>query len=457
MPHVTFIYASVGRMLKPGFLRSWQMQPLAIARLAALTPKEWSKVFFDDRMEPIDYDIKTDLVAISIETYTASRGYQIAARFRERKIPVVLGGFHATLCPDESLEHADAICVGEAEPVWAHMLEDARIGCLKGRYAGQKREMFNGLQPDRKIFAGKNYLPIALIETSRGCPFRCNFCSVSAFYNASYRRRPIPAVVEEIRQAGRKHVFFVDDHITADLSSARELFSAIRPLKISWFSQAGLDGLKDESLLKAMAESGCMGLIIGFESLEPKNLARMSKHGNHEEEYTHVIDLLRRAGIFVYGQFIFGYPHDTQETFNNSLDFARREKMFLAAFNPLVPYPGTPLYREIEAGGRLRFSKWWLSDQFTFGQTPFEPLGMRAEETEERCYRMKRSFYHPLSIVQRGADLRRNGWIPKRIFAFIGMNLLARKEIYQRRRFPVGARPTEANENAPVFYPWRHR
>lgn len=443
MPHVTFIYAGVGRMLKPRFLRSWQMQPLAIAQLAALTPNQWSMAFFDDRIESIDYNIKTDLVAISIETYTAGRGYQIASRFREKKIQVVFGGFHATLCPEESLEHADAICVGEAESVWAQMLEDARTGSLKGCYAGQKREMLNGLQPDRKIFEGKNYLPLALVETSRGCPLRCNFCSVSAFYKASYRRRPIPAVVEEIRQAGRKYVFFVDDNLTADLSSARELLCAIRPLKINWFSQAGLEGLKDESLLKAMTESGCMGLIIGFESLDSNNLARMSKHGNQAEEYAHVIGLLRKAGIFVYGQFIFGYPHDTPEIFEKSLEFARREKMFLSAFNPLVPYPGTPLYQEIEASGRLRFSKWWLSDTFTFGQTPFEPFGMRSEEIEECCYRTKQKFYHPLSIVQRGLDFRRSGWGPKRILAFIGMNLLARREVYQRRKFAVGARPTE--------------
>ncbi len=444
MPHVTFIYASVGQMLKPRFLRSWQMQPLAIAQLAALTPKEWGRAFFDDRIESIDYTIKTDLVAISIETYTASRGYQIAARFRERNIPVVFGGFHATLCPDESLAHADAICVGEAEPVWVQMLEDARKGRLKGRYAGQRREMLTGLQPDRTIFTGKNYLPLALIETSRGCPLRCNFCSVSAFYKTSYRRRPIQAVVEEIRQAGRRHVFFVDDNLTADLASARELFSAIRPLKINWFSQAGLEGLGDESLLKQMAESGCLGLIIGFESLDPKNLSRMCKHGNYAEEYAHVIGLLRKSGILVYGQFIFGYPHDTPETFEKSLEFAQREKMFLSAFNPLVPYPGTPLYREIEACGRLRFPKWWLSEQFTFGQTPFEPFGMRAEEIEKSCYRIKRKFYHPFSIVQRSFDLRRKGWGLNRIAVFIGLNLLARKEVYQRRGFPVGARLTEA-------------
>jgi radical SAM superfamily enzyme YgiQ (UPF0313 family) len=215
-------------------------------------------------------------------------------------------------------------------------------------------------------------------------------------------------------------------------------------LKIHWVSQAAIGALQDESLLRLMAESGCMGLIIGFESLEPENLAAMKKQGNCAKEYSPVIGLLRRTGIFVYGQFIFGYPYDTQATFENSLEFARREKMFLAAFNPLVPYPGTPLYREIEAGGRLRFPRWWLSDQFTFGQTPFEPLGMRAEEIEEWCYRIKRSFYHPWCISQRAVELQSNAAGLKRALAFLGLNLLARKEVRQRRGFPVGARPVEA-------------
>ena len=191
---LTLIYPAIGR--KPGkpFVRSWQLQPLAIARLAAMTPPDWQITFFDDRLEPIDYGIATDLVALSIETYSSKRGYHIAARFRQRGVPVVLGGYHATLCPEEAKQHADAVCVGEAESVWRNSA-GAERGQLKPFYQGDRSRPLQGLQPDRSIFRGKNYLPVALVETSRGCPFQCNFCSIGAVFQGTYRRRPVEEVV----------------------------------------------------------------------------------------------------------------------------------------------------------------------------------------------------------------------------------------------------------------------
>ena len=180
MPRLTLVYPAIGR--KPGkpFVRSWQLQPLAIARLAAMTPPDWQVNFFDDRMDVINFDRPTDLAAISIETYSAKRGYQVAAQFRKRGVPVVMGGYHATLCPDETKEHADAVCVGEAESVWPAILYDAPLGRLQPFYRGDRERPLQGLTPDRGIFKGKNYLPVALVETSRGCPFQCNFCSIGA-------------------------------------------------------------------------------------------------------------------------------------------------------------------------------------------------------------------------------------------------------------------------------------
>ena len=439
MRRLTLVYPAIGR--KPGkpFVRSWQLQPLAIARLAALTPPDWSVRFFDDRMERVDYDAPTDLVAISIETYSSKRGFQIAAHFRKRGIPVVLGGYHATLCPDECREHADAVCIGEAEPAWDAILADAARGTLQPFYRGERSRPLVGLIPNRTVFKGKNYLPVALVETSRGCPFRCNFCSIGAAFQGSYRRRPAQEIVEELRGVrDAKYVFFVDDNIVGDPAGARELFEAIAPLGIRWMSQGSLHALKDESLVRAMARSGCMGLLIGFESLDRANLAAMGKRINHVDDYRNALDRLRRAGVFVYGTFIFGYPHDTPESFDATVRFAKREKIFLSAFNHLVPFPGTPLYGELQAQGRLLYDKWWLHDDYRFGQVPFRPESLDAATIEANCNRVRRSFYSWGSIFRRGLDFKGNCPTPNRVWAFWMLNWMLRRELSQKFGIPLG-------------------
>jgi radical SAM superfamily enzyme YgiQ (UPF0313 family) len=438
MPRLTLIYPAIGR--KPGkpFVRSWQLQPLAIARLAAMTPPDWQMTFMDDRLEPIDYGIATDLVALSIETYSSKRGYQIAARFRQRGIPVVLGGYHATLCPEETKEHADAVCIGEAESVWLEILRDAGRGQLRPFYRGDGTRPLEGLEPNRGIFQGKNYLPVALVETSRGCPFQCNFCSIGAVFEGSYRRRPVQEIVEELRQVRDKYVFFVDDNIVGDPAGARELFKAITPLRKQWMSQGSLHALKDESLIQDMARSGCMGLLVGFESLNHQNLAAMGKRINKVEDYRGALDRLRRAGVFVYGTFIFGYPHDTPETFEESVRFAKQESLFLAAFNHLVPFPGTPLYRDLEASGRLNYPRWWLSEDYRFGQVPFRPAAMESDEVEKNCHHARSSFYTWGSIFRRSLEFRCNSPTPGRAWAYWMLNWMLRRELSQKAGIPLG-------------------
>lgn len=435
MRRLTLIYAAMGR--KPGkpFVRSWQMQPLAIGRLAALTPKSWQVTFFDDRVEDIDYEVKTDLVGIAVETYSAKRAYEIAARFRQRGIPVIFGGYHATLCAEEVLEHGNAVCIGEAESVWQEILQDAEQGSLKRIYKGDRSKPLDGVYPARSIFDGKNYMPLALVETSRGCPFRCKFCSISAAFEGSYRRRPVQDVVEELKSIPQKNVFFVDDNIVGSSASARELFDAIAPLGIKWVSQASLHALKDDDLVEHMACSGCLGVLVGFESLNPKNLAAMGKGNNRIEEYRSILKRLRKAGIFVYGTFIFGYPHDTPESFEESIRFAMEEKLFLAAFNNLVPFPGTLLYQEIEAEGRLKHDRWWLSGEFEFGQVPFNPQSMEASEIEKRCHNARERFYSWGAIFKRGLNLSGEGRSYAGSWLYWSLNLLLRRE--RRQKFGI--------------------
>lgn len=438
MPHVTFIYPCVGRFPETRYVRSWQMQPLSIGVLSALTPADWERTFFDDRLEPIDFSRPTDLAAISIETFTARRGYQIADEYRRRGVPVVLGGYHATFCPEEAQQHADAVCVGEAEGVWERILQDAAAGRLSPVYSSGQSESLTGVAPDRTIFKGKNYFKIALVETGRGCPFRCSFCSITAFYRGSYRRRPVDDVVDELRRQKEKFVFFVDDNVVGDIENAKELFRALRPLHLRWIGQASVNVVKDESLLDLIAESGCIGLLVGFESFNQDTLTLVGKSVNKSANYGMVIGALRKRGISVYGTFMFGLPGDSAKLIGDTVEFARNHKLYLSAFNHLIPFPGTSLYKTFENEGRLMYDRWWLSSAYRFGQAPFYPRGMSPAHLEQCCLRARREFYQPDSILERGLDFSANCTSPRKAAFFFGLNLLMRKELGHKYSLPLG-------------------
>ena len=329
------------------------MQPLSIALLSALTPAEWERTFFDDRLEPIDYEKPTDLVAISIETFTACRGYEIAREYRKRKVPVIIGGYHATFCPDEVLKNADAVCVGEAEGIWQDILDDALAKRLSGKYIAPRTSNLIEIHPDRSVFDGRNYFKIALVETGRGCHFKCSFCSITAFHQATYRRKSVDFIVDEIKEIKEKVIFFVDDNIVGDNQNLEALFKALVPLKIKWVSQASLNLTKNEELLDLMVKSGCEGLLVGFESLNRENLKRVGKSVNLACDYEQAIKILRRHGIPVYGTFMFGLDGDSTTVIADTVKFARKQKLFMAAFNHVVPFPGTPLYEELLEQNRL--------------------------------------------------------------------------------------------------------
>jgi len=437
---LTFIHPSIGRRLgQSAYIPTWQMEPLGVATLAGNTPPEIPVKFYDDRVEAIPFDEETDLVAISVETYTAKRAYQIASEYRKRNIPVVMGGFHATLCPEEVSQYAEAVVIGEAEEVWHNVLRDAEAGSLKTYYQAKTRCSLVGIKADRSIYKGKKYLPVTLLETSRGCEFRCEFCAIQEVFNHHYEQRSIDDIVAEIKGLNKGQLFFfVDDNIASDLKQAKALLKALIPLKLRWVSQMSINAAHDEELLSLLKASGCLGVLIGFESLNSENLKRMNKGFNEMNGgYEKALENLRKYDLRLYITFVFGYDMDTAESFRESVDFAIQNRFYIAAFNHLTPFPGTPLYKRLEQENRLLYEKWWLDDAYSYNKLPFKPLGLTAEETQAGCIEARQQFYRLGSIWKRGLD-RVNRSEAKMWLNYYGINWSIRKEILSRKHYPLG-------------------
>jgi radical SAM superfamily enzyme YgiQ (UPF0313 family) len=408
---------------------SWVLQPLSLATLAGLTPPGVCVQAIDDRIEAIDYDEPRDLVGLSVKTFTARRAYQIAAEFRRRGVPVILGGHHPTLLPEEAARHADALLLGEAEGVWETVLDDARRGRLQPVYRQDATLPLQGIRADRSIFAGKRYLPVGMVETTRGCPFACNFCSVTTFFGQSFRHRPPDEVVAEVASLGKKFVFLVDDNIVGDRQAAKELFRALAPLGIRWISQASLTMTRDRELMRLMRASGCAGVLVGIESLERQNLKQIEKSWNTVGiGYPEALSIARDHGIAIVGSFILGMDEDTPDSLDRLLEFTVRERFFAVLFNLLTPYPGTELYDRFRASGRLTRPEWWNDAGYTYGSPVFEPRGIGAAALAQKRLRMYRDFYGPRSLVRRLCEPRANARDLWHAFTFLMMNLPAHRE-----------------------------
>lgn len=414
------------------------LEPLVFAILAALTPGDVELSLFDERRQPLPEGDLPDLAALTVETFTAKRAYQIARDYRRRGVRVVMGGYHPTFLPHEALRFADAVVIGDAEDVWPHVVADARRGALRRVYRGGTPTL-RGVRFDRSIFGGTRYPPVASVQYGRGCRYACDFCSIHAFYGSSVRYRPAEELCAEIAALGRRWVLIVDDNLFVNREAALELFGALGPLRVRWGCQISLDVAGDAHLLDAMAESGCMAALVGFESIESGNLRQMRKSWNlRGGPYREAIRRFHDRGIMVYGSFVFGYDSDTRDTIARTVDFALEAGLFLVNFSALTPTPGSRLYERLQRERRLLYPRWWLDERYRYGDTVFQPRHLTPPELTHACAAARQAFYRPRAIAARacGAANRRT---PHHAALFAFANLISRRELASKLGHRLGA------------------
>lgn len=436
---ITFILPAIGKKKNQKYLKSWLMEPLTIAVLNSLVPQKYEREFFDDRIEKINYNTDTDVVFITVETYTAKRAYFIASEFRKKGKKVILGGYHVTLMPEEAENYADSIMINNAGSNIEKLLEDIENNNLQKRYEGLP--CIDYKLPDRTIYEKKQkkYLPVSLVETGRGCYHNCEFCSIAKYYKSHYIHREIEDIINEMKQCKHKLYFLVDDSIFSDREFAKELFKEIKKLNIIWTTQITLDIARDEETLKLMKESGCEMVLIGFESINQDNLKQMNKEWTQKlGERDELIEKIHKVGISIYASFVFGFDYDTEESFKKTLEFCYKHQFFIIAFNHLLAFPNTKTYKNFQEEKRLICDKWWLQSGYTFGTISFVPKQLSPEKLRDLCKTYKTKFFAFKSIMQRGGTCFKRTKNPMINFAYWVMNILFHFEVDKRSGIPVG-------------------
>ena len=382
--------------------RRRSLVPLALPYLAALTPPEWRVTLVDEQVQDIDFACRPDLVAVTSWTVHSFRGYDVAREFRNRGIPVIMGGPHVWFHSEEASEHCDAVGIGEAEPIWAQMLEDAAAGRLQKIYRAPQMPSLAGLRVPRwDLLDLRKYGPFKTftLMSSRGCPMQCEFCSERLYLGGGFRTRPVEDVIEEIRRCGSKNIFFGDSDFGGKRAYAMKLMEAMIPLKLRWSALWTSFLCYDDEYMDLAARSGLLHVNMGIESINPDTLKGMNKRFNKVDKYTLMLESLRRRGISYSLNFIFGWDTETPEAFPATWEFLHREKVPVAYFNILCPEIGTMFYEKMKKEDRiLRIEE--------IGRFPGEfchlkPKNFTAEEMEKKVQDMYLKFYSWKSMFQR--------------------------------------------------------
>lgn len=384
------------------FKKSLRYAPLTLTTLAAYVPKELGAriELLDEGIADVDGErIEADLVGITAITGNAPRAYELADRLRARGIPVVLGGPHPTLLPDEAQGHADAVVTGYAEQTWPELLRDFAAGRMRPRYVQGSDLSLAGLPFARRdLLPEDRYFTRSVFEATRSCAHDCEFCVAPTAWGRNQYQKPPEDVVADIRQWGAPKILFVDLNLVSDPRYAARLFEALIPLKIHWYGLATTLIALDPELLDLAARSGCRGLLMGLESLCEASLDQTHKGFNDPEAYRGMVEQLHRHGIMLMGCFAFGLDGDTPEVFERTARFAVEAAIDLPRFAIVTPFPGTPLHRRLDAEGRILTRDWSLYDA---QHVVFQPKRMTVEELQRGHERAWRHVYSLRSIASR--------------------------------------------------------
>ncbi len=385
----------------------YKFPPLGLLTVAGLTPENFAVEFIDENVSEIDFDSDADLVALSVMTPLAHRAYSIADRFRANGKKVVMGGIHVSIHPEEAAAHADCVVSGEAEDIWPLVLADYRRGQLKARY-GQETLISMEREfplPRRDLLQQGCYITRSTIQMMRGCPFDCEFCSVTAFSGREFRARPVDAFVREFRELPDRFVFVVDDNILSNKKVAEQLFHKMQNSGKWWGSQVTISVADDDALLRKMARAGCKSLFIGFESLDQNNLINIGKKFVRANKNEDRIKRIQDHGIGILGSFIVGLDGDDESVFEQQYEFITRTRLEAFLISVLTPFPGTHLTRRMEAEGRVLSRDW---SQYDMSTVVFQPKNFTPERLQERYNELNRSLYRISNIARRTLKPRKN-------------------------------------------------
>lgn len=386
-----------------GLEKNIAFAPLTSPYLAALFPPDVNVTICDEQIRQIDYDIDVDLVAITYLISNAPHAYNIADRFRKRGTPVIMGGFHASFLPEEALEHADSVVVGEAEDIFSEIIKDLKQGALKRIYKATKLHSLKGIPVPRYDLIGKDYILTHPVQATRGCPYKCSFCSIISFY-PSLRTRPIDEVLRDItcfegrNYLQNKMLMFMDNNLISNKKYAKELFKKMKPLKKWWWSQVSIDMVKDKELMKLAAESGCISCTIGIESFSQEALKNIGKRQNKISEYKNAIKTFHDYGIYVTATFIIGFDEDTVESIKKMPGIIQEIGVDMPFIYILTPFYGTRLFDQLNEDNRIITKNWSHYDAFN---SVFRPRNMSAYELDSLYLEIWKETYSTPNTFRR--------------------------------------------------------
>ena len=428
--------------------KTFRFSMLSLLTVAAETPPDVNVRIVDEQVDDIPWDADVGLVGITCMTAVAPRAYEIASRFLSKGIPVVLGGMHPTLCPEEAILHATAVVVGEAEGIWPRVVFDARNNMLKVLYRNRTLHPLKGLKrPPQYLLNKDRYSTVHAVQATRGCPHGCDFCSVSVFNGKTQRQRPINEVIDEIKRIPDRFVMFVDDNLTANQDYATDLFNALKPLNKHWVSQSTLKITEDPEFVRLIADAGCVGLFVGLETFSEKNLNNVNKSCHRVEQYHNAINLLHSHGIAIEAGIVFGFDGDTPDVFSNTLDMINRLEIDAIQVSIFTPLPATPAFERMK--DRI-FDKDWT--HYDFHNVVFHPKRLTVKQLKAGHDWVTHQFYRPWRIAKR---IWRHAKRPKGLSTIVyhlalNMAYYGRVTRWGIRGYDPAGKPNSASNKAPI-------